>query len=325
MKTILVSGASGIVGYGVLRSLKASGAAYRLIGTTIYADSVAGAFCDVFEQAPPTGEPGYLDWLLGVIRRHGVDAAIPGIECDMLRWSAERAAISAAGCAPVLNTPELIALCEDKWIFFRALEDAGSPYRIPTALSGGFDELAEAFGLPLLLKPRRGFASRGIVRVATRAEFEAVAGDLGPLLMAQPLVGDDGEEYTATAFFDREGEVRAHMGLRRTLASAGFTEKAEVVDLPELLEAMRELGAVLKPLGPTNFQFRRHGGQLKLLEVNPRISSSTSIRAAFGYNEAHLAVEFFLNGVAPAQPAIGRGRAIRYVEDCIIHEDRTDI
>ena len=33
MKTILVSGASGIVGYGILKSLKNCG--YKLIGTTI--------------------------------------------------------------------------------------------------------------------------------------------------------------------------------------------------------------------------------------------------------------------------------------------------
>ena len=54
MKNILVSGASGIVGYGILRSLKKSGKDLRLIGTTIYDDSVAQGFCDIFEQAPLT-------------------------------------------------------------------------------------------------------------------------------------------------------------------------------------------------------------------------------------------------------------------------------
>ena len=53
MWNILVSGASGIVGYGILRSLKKSGKELRLIGTTIYNDSVAQGFCDIFEQAPP--------------------------------------------------------------------------------------------------------------------------------------------------------------------------------------------------------------------------------------------------------------------------------
>ena len=48
MKTILVSGASGIVGYGILKSLRMSEEKYNLIGTSIYDDTIAEAFCDLF-------------------------------------------------------------------------------------------------------------------------------------------------------------------------------------------------------------------------------------------------------------------------------------
>ena len=41
MKNILISGTSGIIGYGILRSLKLSNENLKLIGTTIYSDSVA--------------------------------------------------------------------------------------------------------------------------------------------------------------------------------------------------------------------------------------------------------------------------------------------
>ena len=44
MKNILVSGASGIVGYGILRSLKKSKKRLQLIGTTVYEDSVLKVF-----------------------------------------------------------------------------------------------------------------------------------------------------------------------------------------------------------------------------------------------------------------------------------------
>ena len=61
MKTILVSGASGIVGYGILRSLRHAVEPLRLVGTTIHPDSVAPAFCDVFELAPPTHAAEYVN------------------------------------------------------------------------------------------------------------------------------------------------------------------------------------------------------------------------------------------------------------------------
>ena len=80
---------------------------------------------------------------------------------------------------------------------------------------------------------------------------------------------------------------------------------------------MRSLCELFRPIGPTNFQFRRHEGVLKLLEINPRVSSATSIRTAFGYNESAMAVEFYLDGKRPVQPAIRAGRAVRYLEDLI--------
>ena len=63
MKTILVSGASGIVGYGILRSLRKTHKNLTLIGTTIYEDSAAQGFCDIFEKAVRTDDPHYIQWL----------------------------------------------------------------------------------------------------------------------------------------------------------------------------------------------------------------------------------------------------------------------
>ena len=97
MKRILVSGASGVVGYGALRSLRQAGQACFLVGTSIYDDSVAPAFCDAFELAPPTGAPEYLEWLLDTLHRYRIDLLIPGIEVDMFHWLEHVVPIRATG------------------------------------------------------------------------------------------------------------------------------------------------------------------------------------------------------------------------------------
>ena len=79
-----------------------------------------------------------------------------------------------------------------------------------------------------------------------------------------------------------------------------------------------------QPEGPTNFQFRRHEGELYLLEINPRMSSSTTIRTAFGYNEARMCLEYYLENKRAIVGPIRRGRALRFIEDYIIY-DRCDI
>lgn len=325
MKTILVSGASGIVGYGVLRSLRASGKNLRLLGTSIYEGSVAQGFCDIFDLAPHTDEAGYLQWLLETIRKYQVDLIIPGIEIDLYKWAEHVPDIESAGARIMLNDARLISWCRDKWVFYEKLSQLNSSYAIETTLAGNFDELAARFDLPFLLKPRRGYGARGIVHVDNEDVFSRYQHDLGKVLMAQPVIGNDDAEFSTSAFGDGYGGVCASMSIRRKLSKDGFTEKAEVVSMDELSEAVTALCAYFKPVGPTNFQFRKNGEGLKLLEINPRISSSTSIRTAFGYNESKMAVEFYLENKIPVQPEIKPGRAVRYVEDFIFYEDRSDL
>ena len=321
MKTVLVSGASGIVGYGTLRSLRRAGMELRLIGTSIYDDSVAPAFCDAFEQAIPTDDPAYLPWLLQTIRKHNVNLLIPGIEIDMYAWVGYWLEIEATGCSVLQNNLSLIHLCKDKWAFFEHLATAGLECLIESSISQEFEFLSERFGLPFLLKPRRGFGSKGIVRINSESEFSTHRAQVGPVLMAQPIVGQDEEEFTTSAFCDGQGGFYANITLRRRLSRDGFTDRAEVVETLPFLDTIKQLCQLFRPQGPTNFQFRMTAEGPKLLEINPRISSSTSIRSAFGYNESAMAVDFFLEGRIPVQPPISRGKAVRYTEDHIFYDN----
>ena len=115
------------------------------------------------------------------------------------------------------------------------------------------------------------------------------------------------------------------MTMRRKLSKDGYTDRAETYKLERIDETLNDLCRYFKPDGPTNFQFRRHGGLLKLLEINPRISSSTSIRSAFGYNESAMAINYYLENKIPVQPEIRKGKAVRYTEDFIFYEDRNHL
>jgi carbamoyl-phosphate synthase large subunit len=320
MINIFVSGASGIVGYGILRSLKKSDLELRLIGATIYKDSVAQSFCDVFEEAPLTNDSGYIKWLIKIIKKHNIDLLIPGIDDDMYKWADNVEEIEKSGTKVMINNLDLINLCKDKLAFYLVLKNKNNPYVIESSINTDFDFFVEEYGFPFILKPRRGFGSKGIVRVNNFEEFQLHKKNIGPVLIAQPNVGNDDEEYTTSAFCDGRGGFFASMTLKRKLSKDGYTEKAEVVSLPEIQNALYNLCDIFKPIGPTNFQFRMDKGRIKLLEINPRVSSSTSIRSSFGYNECEMAIKFFLQNKSIKQPVIKMGKAIRYIEDLIIFE-----
>ncbi len=310
--TILVSGASGIVGYGILKTLKKLKC--NLIGTTIYDVSPANCFADHVEIAPLSTDKKYIPWLINILKQYEVDMAIPGIEIDMSIWNSYRDVLSETGTFILLNDSNLIKTCLDKWEFYKKMKGEESPYIIESTLEPDFNR----FSIPFILKPRCGFGSRGLVVVQNVYDFEKQKAYIGERLFLQEYVGNSNEEYTVSAFFDNDSNLKAHISLRRKLSKMGYTEMAEVVYLEDMVQVLKELAVIFKPIGPTNFQFRKQNKKWKLLEINPRISSSTSIKEAFNYNEAKMSIEYFLEQKEIFQPEIKEGRAIRYIEDFII-------
>lgn len=320
MKNILVSGASSIVGLGILKSLKMSDKKLCIIGATCFEDTVVPAFCDIFLKAPMTNEDNYVNWLVATIEKYEIDMIIPGIDADMYKWDENIDKISQGKVKVLINKPEIISLCKDKWLFYQKMKLNNIIYTIPSSIDDNFEELESEFGLPLLLKPRHGFGSKGISKVLDKKSFLECNDKIGEVLLVQPFIGSDDEEYTSSAFGDGKGGFFASMTLKRKLSKDGYTEKAEVVEIKGMEDAISSYCKALKPIGPTNFQFRVDNGELRLLEINPRISSSTSIRSAFGYNESEMAVDFYLENKEPVQPSLKQGRAVRYVEDYIFYK-----
>ena len=325
MKTVMITGTGAIIGYGVLKALREARPDFKLVAADIFPDAVGQNWADVFEVAPLTSSSSYRSWLRDCIARYSVDLLIPGIEQDVFHYAATPDLFSGLSVCPVLNRVELIRLCHDKWQMHESLREAGHIARIPSHLTREYDELCREFGLPFLLKPRTSYASKGIVRIFSREDFLAQKHKLGSELMAQPIVGNEDEEYTVGVFGDGQGGAVASITLQRKLSLEGATNKAIVRKIAELDRVVSELCSIFRPVGPTNLQFRHAEGRWYLLEINPRISSSTSLRAAFGYNEAELCVQHYLENKQVKQPVIRAGHAVRYIADMVTFEnDCTD-
>lgn len=317
--TVLVTGVGAIIGYGIIRSLRRLPQPPRIIGMDIYPDAVGRHWCDAFVQALPAAADDYLPFIAQTVAATGIDLIIPGIEQDVVRLSRGRDMLAACGARLALNHAELIELAGDKWSTHQALVAAGEPV-IPTRIDGPFAELGAELGTPFLLKPRRSYASKGICRVSDEEEFLFRRKRMGEEFMAQRIIGSDEEEYTVGVFGFGDGTCSQAITFRRTLSGEGATAKAWVVLDEQLAAAVDRLTALFRPLGPTNFQFRKDHDAFLLLEVNPRISSSTSLRMAFGFNEASMCIDYYLHDKRPEPVEIRRGHALRYIEDLICYD-----
>lgn len=318
---IMVTAVGAVVGYGMVESLRKSRYDCFILGTDIFEDAVGQYFCDAFVQATPAADPGYIDFLKKTIDEYDIDLVLFGIEQELLVVARAGSELDGYHDKLAVNPPQLTEICNDKWLTYLWLKENGlERYAIDTAIDGSFGELAGRFGTPFLLKPRDGRASKGIQSVDSEEDFLFYRKKMGDSFMAQHITGTRDNEFTVGVFGDGKGGVCSEIYMRRVLSQAGATDKAEVVDIPELKEAVHALTAAACPIGPTNYQFRIEDGCAKLLEINPRVSASTSIRAKFGFNESEMCITYYLEHVLPVQEPIRRGRAMRYIVDYIDYE-----
>lgn len=314
--TALITGVGAIIGQGIIKSLRREERPVRIVGIDRNPDAFGARGCDRFHPKPLNEEgAGYLDFLKRVIRDEGVDLVLPGIEHDVFYFDAHRDDFAGLGVALALNHHELIETARDKWKTTQILGREGFEV-IPTRITGSWSECVAGLGKPpLLLKPRQGNGARKIVRLDDERDFEYWTRKMDEAFMLQRIVGTDDDEFTASVFGLGNGQATPPIIFRRKLSATGSTLSAEVVDDASIQSMIGRLNALFRPLGPTNYQFRTEAGTVYLLEINPRISSATSFRAAFGFNEAWMCVDYFVHKTLPAPRAVRKGRATRYVED----------
>lgn len=314
---ILVTGVGAIIGYGIIKSLRKTSFQINIVGMDIYPDAVGQKWCDTFVQAKYAADPKYLSFIRKIMDRYSIDLVFFGTEQEVYKVSASRNELGVYFSKMVVNKKELLELSKDKWTtYLFLLQHHLGQYAIPSTIEGDYRSISSKYGKEFLLKPRSSYASKGIVKVSDSESFDFYKRRMGTNFMAQPLVGDSEHEYTVGVFGLGDGTSYGNIMLKRKLSQEGATAKAHVIHDENLEYVVNLLVNKFRPIGPTNLQFRYHDGEFLLLEVNPRISSSTSIRAALGYNEAELCVNYFLNGYLNAVN-VKDGMAWRFIDEVI--------
>jgi carbamoyl-phosphate synthase large subunit len=316
VSTVLVSGVGAVIGYGIVRSLKQGRARLRVIGTDIHEHAVGQAWCDAFVKCPPAASKDFAPFLLELIGTYEIGCVFSGFPQELAVLASLHEVLESQNARVVINSVGALALGADKWKLAKALD--GGPLAIQTRLvtsDARFDDLASSLGCPFVVKPRAGSASRGFAIVSGADDWRGVASDAS--MIAQALIGTADEEYTAAIYGDGEGSYTASIVMRRWLGREGNTARAEVVSNDPFCDALKSICVLSRPIGPTNLQFRLDRGIPYLLEINPRISSSTYMRSLCGYNEALMALDHYVDGVLPGQPLVQARRLIRYAEDRI--------
>ena len=155
-------------------------------------------------------------------------------------------------------------------------------------------------------------------------ELKALAGYLGlgsltDSFMIQEYVGTPDQEYTVGVLHDLHGRYVNSIAVKRHLHSglsvrtsarnrtartdlgphlviSSGVSQGDIGRYPEVTAQCREIAERLGSRGPLNLQCRFVDGNVRIFEINPRFSGTTSLRAMVGMNEPDLLIRRHLLG-----------------------------
>jgi carbamoyl-phosphate synthase large subunit len=312
---VLVTGAGALLGQGIIRSLHASALQPTIVTVDPSPLSAGLYWADAAYLIPMANDPAYLDRIRDILLKEKPDVVLIGTDVELLIFAAHRQQLEQEFNTRILVSDQrVVSIADDKWLTYQFLKDNDFDHP-ESCLPGDEEQLIEAVGFPLIVKPRVGARSVGVGIAHNRDDLRRMTA-AQPNVIIQELVGTSDTEYTAGAlYFD--GMCNASIVMRRDLRD-GNTYRAYVEPYPDLNEVIRRLTEKLQPYGPVNFQFRSDKGRVKVFEINGRFSGTTPLRASAGFNEVDMSLRHLLLGEPIVQPPVEPMIILRHWSETIV-------
>lgn len=229
---------------------------------------------------PDVHDAGYIPALLDCVRRHGVRALIPTIDTDLPVLAEHRSAFEAAGCIPLIATPDVIAICRDKVQTYHFLRRHGidTPETwLPNELLARTERR-----FPYFVKPRFGSASRWVHIIEDELDLDYYLQKVRDAIVQEYVPGT---EHTLDVYVGLTGQPRCVVPRARWQVRAGEVVKGVVVKDREVMQAGQRVVEALGPSvrGLVTLQcIVTPQRRIRFIEINPRFGGGAPLGIAAG-------------------------------------------
>lgn len=195
---------------------------------------------------------------------------IPSRHGDLIPLAQEKHRFSNQNIHIGISSLESIKLCIDKYSTYKFLTQNGFP--TPKTIPLPIDSLELLVPqLPLVLKPIRGSASKGIRIVNNISEITRRYSNSDNYI-AQSLA--HGSEYTINVYVSKNGKCLCAIPHKRVIVDGGESVQAITERNPTLINLATQVASALPGAwGPLNIQafYDSSSDSAQIIEINPRI------------------------------------------------------
>lgn len=251
-------------------------------------------------------DPEVINDLHAVVTREDIDVMIPFVDGAV----EVVARYPFADCHAPVCSPALAAMMFDKSVAAELFARERIP--IPRTYTRGIPRF------PLIAKPRRGSASKGIKILRTTADFRAI--DPSEYLIQEYI--ESRREFTVDCFVSRTGNILATVPRERLETAGGEVTRTVTTDRDDIIGMSRDTLRRLGLTGAVTLQFLQdtRTNRLMLMEINPRLGGGAVCSVAAG---APLPLYILQEavGIDPGPAAVWRPGTLvaRYLDEVVFN------
>lgn len=315
---VLVTGAGGPAAIAAMKSLGADPSVELLAADM---DPWAAGLYLVPPAArtliPAGADPDFTSVLLARCQALGVDVVLPTVDAELRPLAQARPQYAAEGIDLLLAPGRALDVILDK---LALAQRCAGVVRVPkTELFGPAVDPA-LLTYPVIVKPRTGSGSRGVITVGSAVELAAL--ERSPTLLVQEFL--PGEEYSIDVLADASGHVIASVPRLRARVDSGVSVGGRTVRDEELSSFGRAVAQATGLTYVANVQCKRDAaGRPALLEVNPRMPGTLGLTIASGVDMPRLALAALRGQPLPATMGFRERAVVRFLDERIL--DPADI
>lgn len=299
MNVLLLNG-ENVQSICVARSLRGEGHRVVLFANSRVSSGYASRYINKRHIVPDIAHnpKEFENYFYNYISSNNVDIVIPMGDEGATFLSLNKEFIEQKySCKCAVPTFSVFNVANDKQLLMELCKNHGLPHpRTERITVDTMSEVVEYVGFPSMIKPNISAGAKGIVRVDNQAELESKLPEIiekfGPSTL-QEYVHQSGHYYNVMMYRDRQGEISAYTIIkimRFFPIKGGSSCYCQTVEHNYLLDACKKTLDLLGWTGFADFDVLEDAvtGELKIIEINPRVPSSLQASSAAGVDFAKI-------------------------------------
>ena len=274
----LITGCHGDLAYSIASIIKKNFNKAVILGTDIEKNGIGNVIFDNIYSVPKFNSSKYLKIILKISK--SVDLIIPTTEGEILFFSKNKKKFNNK---ILINKEAIVNLFSNKFKTQKYLQKNFNDLSLKFSIKLADYYNSKKLALPFFLKKISGSGNQNYKTIKNETDLKNLKFYKKNNWVIEELLDEKLDEYTCAII--RLKKIKKILIFKRKLHKLGHTMLVESYKNIEIEKKLMNIANKLNLNGAINIQFKIQNGQIKIFDINARLSSTVKMRDLIGFQD----------------------------------------